>query len=164
MVKLSLKVDQPRPGHPARRKRRTRAQAKQRFAGGQCVGVTKLCQFGVADLFERNGGTAPLLHPLPLIGRISIPGHGGIIAGWSRVASMSPFAYGYNDTVEFRLDRTAFVVTTKDEDTRTHRALAYWLTRPADERVAAVEFLRRQFIGPGARLQRVLRVTSRPPR
>ncbi len=43
-------------------------------------------------------------------------------------------------------------------------ALRYWRSRPAAERVAAVEFLRRQWIGPGARLQRVLRTLERPPR
>jgi len=59
------------------------------------------------------------------------------------------------------MDRRAFAVTTLDEDTRRNRSLAYWRTRPVAERLAAVEFLRRQFIGPGARLQRVLRVTSR---
>ena len=63
--------------------------------------------------------------------------------------------------MEFRLDRRAFTITTFAEDARTNRALAYWRSRPAAERVAAVEFLRRQFIGPGARLQRVLRVTDR---
>jgi hypothetical protein len=66
--------------------------------------------------------------------------------------------------VEFRLDKTAFVVTTKDDETRLNRPLAYWLTRPVEERLAAVEFLRRQLIGPGARLQRVLRITTREQR
>jgi hypothetical protein len=60
--------------------------------------------------------------------------------------------------VEFRLDRQALTVTTFTEEARTNRALDYWRTRPAAERVAAVEFLRRRFIGPGARLRRVLRV------
>jgi hypothetical protein len=64
----------------------------------------------------------------------------------------------------FRLDRTAINVTTFEDDAKSNRALAYWLGRPAAERVAAVEFLRRQWIGPGARLQRVLRVTERPSR
>ena len=36
--------------------------------------------------------------------------------------------------------------------------LAYWLQRSAEERVAAVEFLRRQQHGSSARLQRVARV------
>ena len=37
----------------------------------------------------------------------------------------------------------------------------YWLTRPPAERLAAVEFLRRQHARPGARLRRVLRVVER---
>ena len=36
--------------------------------------------------------------------------------------------------------------------------LAYWLKRSAEERLAAVEFLRRQQHGSSARLQRVARV------
>lgn len=36
--------------------------------------------------------------------------------------------------------------------------LAYWLSRPPEERIAAVEFLRRQYYGNTARLQRVARV------
>ena len=36
--------------------------------------------------------------------------------------------------------------------------LAYWLQRSAEERLAAVEFLRRQQHGSSARLQRVARV------
>ncbi|MCP4642415.1 MAG: hypothetical protein GY851_18365 [bacterium] len=36
--------------------------------------------------------------------------------------------------------------------------LAYWLSRPPEERVAAVEFLRRQHYGTLPRLQRTVRV------
>jgi len=39
--------------------------------------------------------------------------------------------------------------------------LAYWRSRSPEERVAAVEFLRRQYYGSTARLQRVARVTQR---
>ena len=84
---------------------------------------------------------------------------GGLVA-----ATPAPLRMTYNCAVEFRLDRRAFVVTTTTEDARRNRSLAYWRGRPPEERLAAVEFLRRQFIGPGARLQRVLRVTTRPPR
>lgn len=42
--------------------------------------------------------------------------------------------------------------------------LAYWLSRPPAERVAAVEYLRRQRDGSTARLQRVARVIRRPCR
>lgn len=66
--------------------------------------------------------------------------------------------------VEFKLDRRAFTVTSFAEEAATNRPLIYWLARPPAERVSAVEFLRRHFIGPGARLQRVLRVVERTPR
>ena len=42
--------------------------------------------------------------------------------------------------------------------------LAYWLSKTPEERVAAVEDLRRQYYGSAARLQRVARVIQRPPR
>jgi hypothetical protein len=42
--------------------------------------------------------------------------------------------------------------------------LVYWLSRPPEERVAAVEDLRRQFNGSSARLQRSARVIQRSQR
>ncbi len=39
--------------------------------------------------------------------------------------------------------------------------LAYWLSRPAEERIAAVDHLRKQFNGNRERLQRVVRVIQR---
>lgn len=39
--------------------------------------------------------------------------------------------------------------------------LEYWLTKNPEERVEAVELLRRQFHGNTGRLQRVARVTKR---
>jgi len=39
--------------------------------------------------------------------------------------------------------------------------LAYWRSRSPEERVAAAEFLRRQYYGSTARLQRVARVIRR---
>ena len=36
--------------------------------------------------------------------------------------------------------------------------LAYWLGRPSEERVAAVDYLRRQYNGNTARLQRSARI------
>ncbi len=39
--------------------------------------------------------------------------------------------------------------------------LAYWLSRTPEERVAAVEYLRRQLNGSSARLQRSARVVQR---
>jgi hypothetical protein len=40
--------------------------------------------------------------------------------------------------------------------------LKYWLTRTPQERLAAVDFLRRQIYGDTERLQRTARVTQRP--
>ena len=39
--------------------------------------------------------------------------------------------------------------------------LEYWLSRPPEERIAAVDFLRAQFYGGPKRLQRVARVVQR---
>lgn len=39
--------------------------------------------------------------------------------------------------------------------------LAYWLNRPYEERISAVEILRRQFYGSSERLRRVSRVVER---
>lgn len=39
--------------------------------------------------------------------------------------------------------------------------LAYWLSRPAEERIATVDFLRKQYYGSTERLQRVARVIQR---
>jgi hypothetical protein len=40
--------------------------------------------------------------------------------------------------------------------------LAYWLSRPPEERVATVDYLRKQYHGNTARLQRFARVIQRP--
>ncbi len=42
--------------------------------------------------------------------------------------------------------------------------LKYWLSKSPEERVAAVEFLRRQYHGSTERLQRVARIIQRPSR
>jgi hypothetical protein len=39
--------------------------------------------------------------------------------------------------------------------------LAYWLSKTSDERISAVEYLRRQVNGSSARLQRSARVIQR---
>ena len=39
--------------------------------------------------------------------------------------------------------------------------LAYWLNRPPEERISAVEILRRQYYGSSERLQRVSRIVER---
>ena len=48
--------------------------------------------------------------------------------------------------MEFTLQRVTRL-TSFDEERRRRPALRYWLSRPAEERIA-VEFLRRQFHGP----------------
>jgi hypothetical protein len=53
-------------------------------------------------------------------------------------------------------------ITSFAEEARTRPALQYWLSRPPEERVAAVEYLRRQVHGSGARLRRVHRVLDCP--
>jgi hypothetical protein len=61
---------------------------------------------------------------------------------------------------EFRLDRTQFsVVRLTDLDD----AVSYWLSRPVEERLRALEFLRRTFYGytnASEGLQRVLEVAQ----
>jgi hypothetical protein len=47
--------------------------------------------------------------------------------------------------------------------TTTQDDLAYWLSKTPEERVAAVEYLRRQYYGNATRLQRVARVVQHPP-
>lgn len=39
--------------------------------------------------------------------------------------------------------------------------LMYWLSRPANERVATVDYLRKQYYGSTGRLQRVAQVIQR---
>ena len=39
--------------------------------------------------------------------------------------------------------------------------LFYWLSRPAEERVATVDYLRKQYYGSTERLQRIARVIQR---
>jgi hypothetical protein len=53
-------------------------------------------------------------------------------------------------------------LTSWAEEERTRPVLRYWLSRPAAERIAAVEYLRRQIDGAGARLRRVYRVLDCP--
>lgn len=62
---------------------------------------------------------------------------------------------------EPRLQRV-LKITSFDEDDRERPRLRYWQSRPPEERIAAVEFLRRQVDGGRARLQRVYRVLDCP--
>jgi hypothetical protein len=39
--------------------------------------------------------------------------------------------------------------------------LSYWLNRPAEERVATIDYLRKQYYGSTGRLQRVAHVIQR---
>jgi hypothetical protein len=65
---------------------------------------------------------------------------------------------------EFRLDRTQFsVVRLTDRDD----AVEYWLSRPVEERLRALEFLRRTLYGytdASEGIQRVLEVAQLEPR
>ncbi len=47
-----------------------------------------------------------------------------------------------------------------DKDSEIRQNLEYWLSRPPEERLAAVEFFRRQVYGDTPRLQRVVRVVK----
>jgi hypothetical protein len=60
-----------------------------------------------------------------------------------------------------RLQRTVRLTSFAEEE-RLRPALRYWLSRPPSERVAAVEYLRRQVDGTGARLRRVYRLVDCP--
>ena len=50
------------------------------------------------------------------------------------------------------------------ERTATQNDLAYWLSKTPAERVATVDYLRRQYYGNATRLQRVARVVQRASR
>ena len=53
------------------------------------------------------------------------------------------------------------VTKRKLQDSSVKADLAYWMSKTPEERIAAVEFLRRQYYGSSARLQRVARVVKR---
>ena len=44
------------------------------------------------------------------------------------------------------------------DSSNSSKDLNYWLSRPVPERIAAVDFLRKQYIGNTKRLQRTARV------
>ena len=48
------------------------------------------------------------------------------------------------------------------KDSSIKEDLIYWLSKTPEERIAAIEFLRRQYHGSSERLQRVDRVIQRP--
>ena len=51
--------------------------------------------------------------------------------------------------------------TNLDNLNSTEDDLRYWLSRPAQERISTVDYLRRQYYGNTERLQRVARVIQR---
>lgn len=53
---------------------------------------------------------------------------------------------------------------TLDSTSQIHEDLAFWLKKSPEERIAAVEYLRRQYHGHTTRLQRVARVFQQAPR
>lgn len=57
---------------------------------------------------------------------------------------------------------TKIINKTSLKDLSAKDNLSYWMSRPPDERIAAVEYLRKQTDGSTARLQRVAKVIQRP--
>jgi len=55
------------------------------------------------------------------------------------------------------MDKTAVKIIKLGEETPEDN-LAYWLSRSTEERIAAVEILRREYYGSSARLQRIAHV------
>jgi hypothetical protein len=49
----------------------------------------------------------------------------------------------------------------KTVDSSVLKDLAYWMNRSPEERVSAVEMLRRQYYGSSERLQRISRIVKR---
>jgi hypothetical protein len=58
------------------------------------------------------------------------------------------------------LQRTLTKHTLKETSSKNHD-LAYWLSKTPEERIATVEYLRRQLHGSSIRLQRSARVVQR---
>lgn len=81
-------------------------------------------------------------------------------ARWQHAADVAG-GLAYTGRVEFGLHRV-LTVTTASAHAAATSAREYWRGRPAEERLAAVEFLRRQHDGTGARLRRVLELVDRP--
>ena len=61
------------------------------------------------------------------------------------------------------MERVVYMTHLHDP-TLVSRDLAYWLSRPLAERIAAVETLRERVYGNSQRLQRVARIVQRPRR
>jgi hypothetical protein len=65
-VKVSLELDQPRPGEPIDWKGQRRADGEQRIGGCQRVGYGKTREFLGAHPCQHGAGTPPLNHPFAL--------------------------------------------------------------------------------------------------
>ena len=57
------------------------------------------------------------------------------------------------------IEKTIKILNLKDTG-QSKSDLDYWLSRSRDERISAVEILRRQYNGDSARLQRVVRIVQ----
>jgi hypothetical protein len=68
----------------------------------------------------------------------------------------------WGDSAVDKMTKTV-AIRSLDDPSLGKADLEYWLSRPPEERVAAVDFLRAQFYGTGPqRLQRVARVLQLP--
>ena len=79
----------------------------------------------------------------------------------ARLRGVSQIRLKSSETHALELQRIVRLTSFAEEE-RTRPDLHYWLSRPPAERVAAVEYLRRQIDGAGARLRRVHRVLDCP--
>lgn len=61
------------------------------------------------------------------------------------------------------MEKIVKIHTLKEHDSIAED-LKYWLSKTPQERLSAVEILRRQYYGDTARLQRVLRIVKREKR
>lgn len=59
----------------------------------------------------------------------------------------------------FKMDRSAVQIVKKGEE---EPAWKYWLSQTPEQRISAVEFLRKQYAGTEQRLQRVYTIIKSP--
>jgi hypothetical protein len=81
----------------------------------------------------------------------------------NRVRTASRLAYHANFSHDIGVERVVYKTTLHDPQAAA-RDLAYWLSRPLAERIAAMETLRERAYGSLPRLQRTARIIQRPPR
>ena len=77
-----------------------------------------------------------------------------------RIADPIGFDRACHNGDKSMIQKVVKIKSLEENDSRTDD-LEYWLKRPPEERVAAVDYLRRQYHGSSARLQRVARVIQR---